>query len=307
MLVLWLVGCGAKVPPEAAAEGGSEPSTWFDVEPGKMMCISSVPDAEPLGKKDAAGFAAAVSSIASGEPALATTQLSMLPADHPAVIHAKAVLGVLTGDATAAPALAKFGDDHPTDPCAAAMASIAAATLGDVDRAVAQLQQARTLAPTDPRIAFLSWWLGLEEPAVLVPILEQGLAADPTEVGYGLAIGIDRFEKGDPAAIPMLEAATAAGMEEAAGVLLVAYSVAGERAKFLTLASDVGILADGGAIAKAEDPIAAFAAQLGIADGQTLMATFHTSLGVFSCTLLPEVAPVAVANFVGLARGTRPW
>jgi peptidyl-prolyl cis-trans isomerase A (cyclophilin A) len=38
-----------------------------------------------------------------------------------------------------------------------------------------------------------------------------------------------------------------------------------------------------------------------------LGATFDTDLGKFECKLLDDKAPVTVANFIGLARGTRPW
>jgi peptidyl-prolyl cis-trans isomerase A (cyclophilin A) len=38
-----------------------------------------------------------------------------------------------------------------------------------------------------------------------------------------------------------------------------------------------------------------------------LRAIIDTELGVITCTLLPEAAPMGVANFVGLARGRRPF
>jgi peptidyl-prolyl cis-trans isomerase A (cyclophilin A) len=38
-----------------------------------------------------------------------------------------------------------------------------------------------------------------------------------------------------------------------------------------------------------------------------LRAELVTSLGTFTCILEPDQAPIAVANFVGLARGRRPW
>ncbi len=38
-----------------------------------------------------------------------------------------------------------------------------------------------------------------------------------------------------------------------------------------------------------------------------LSATFTTTMGTFSCELFEDKAPATVANFVGLARGTRPW
>jgi peptidyl-prolyl cis-trans isomerase A (cyclophilin A) len=38
-----------------------------------------------------------------------------------------------------------------------------------------------------------------------------------------------------------------------------------------------------------------------------LVATIETSLGKFTCELYDKQAPITVANFVGLARGLRPW
>jgi peptidyl-prolyl cis-trans isomerase A (cyclophilin A) len=42
------------------------------------------------------------------------------------------------------------------------------------------------------------------------------------------------------------------------------------------------------------------------ASNGTLVATFDTSMGSFECELFEKEVPLTVANFVGLARGTRP-
>ena len=48
-------------------------------------------------------------------------------------------------------------------------------------------------------------------------------------------------------------------------------------------------------------------ATAGLAGAGPLMATIDTSNGSLSCKLFDDKAPLTVANFVGLARGTRPW
>ena len=48
-------------------------------------------------------------------------------------------------------------------------------------------------------------------------------------------------------------------------------------------------------------------ADLGLKPGQTLWATLQTSSGDITCELWPKVAPITVANFVGLSEGTKEW
>jgi peptidyl-prolyl cis-trans isomerase A (cyclophilin A) len=45
----------------------------------------------------------------------------------------------------------------------------------------------------------------------------------------------------------------------------------------------------------------------GLPAGKQLLATLDTSLGTIECKLFDDKAPITVANFVGLARGVRPW
>ncbi|APR75736.1 Peptidyl-prolyl cis-trans isomerase [Minicystis rosea] len=45
----------------------------------------------------------------------------------------------------------------------------------------------------------------------------------------------------------------------------------------------------------------------GLPAGKQIVATIETSLGNLECKLFDDKAPLTVANFVGLARGTRPW
>ncbi len=45
----------------------------------------------------------------------------------------------------------------------------------------------------------------------------------------------------------------------------------------------------------------------GLPPGKQLVATIETSMGKLECKLFDDKAPITVANFVGLARGVRPW
>jgi peptidyl-prolyl cis-trans isomerase A (cyclophilin A) len=45
----------------------------------------------------------------------------------------------------------------------------------------------------------------------------------------------------------------------------------------------------------------------GLPEGKTIMATIETDMGSIECKLFDDKAPITVANFVGLARGLRPW
>lgn len=48
-------------------------------------------------------------------------------------------------------------------------------------------------------------------------------------------------------------------------------------------------------------------ATLGLKGSGKLVADIDTSLGKLSCELYDDKAPITVANFIGLARGIRPW
>jgi peptidyl-prolyl cis-trans isomerase A (cyclophilin A) len=45
----------------------------------------------------------------------------------------------------------------------------------------------------------------------------------------------------------------------------------------------------------------------GLSGSGPLNAKIETTLGTFTCELYEKQAPITVANFVGLARGVRPW
>jgi peptidyl-prolyl cis-trans isomerase A (cyclophilin A) len=73
----------------------------------------------------------------------------------------------------------------------------------------------------------------------------------------------------------------------------------------------ISMLGAGAARAEDDDPAkGSFTlddATKGLAGAGPLTAKIETSLGAFTCELYDKQAPITVANFVGLARGLRPW
>src|SRR6202008_754238 len=82
----------------------------------------------------------------------------------------------------------------------------------------------------------------------------------------------------------------------------------------LSLAAAIAIsslVASGAARADDDDPMKGKftleQATKGLGGSGPLNAKIETTLGTFTCELYEKQAPITVANFVGLARGTRPW
>jgi peptidyl-prolyl cis-trans isomerase A (cyclophilin A) len=59
--------------------------------------------------------------------------------------------------------------------------------------------------------------------------------------------------------------------------------------------------------APAKKPAATAAAKPAAAASAQPTAIIETTAGKLTCTLFPDVAPIGVANFIGLAQGTKDW
>jgi len=59
--------------------------------------------------------------------------------------------------------------------------------------------------------------------------------------------------------------------------------------------------------APAKKPATAVAAKPAATTSAQSTAIIETSAGKLTCTLFPDVAPIGVANFIGLAQGTKDW
>lgn len=81
----------------------------------------------------------------------------------------------------------------------------------------------------------------------------------------------------------------------------------------IALASLLALSLVGAAAARAEDEDPAKGkftleeATKGLSGSGPLTAKIETTQGTFTCELFDKQAPITVANFVGLARGVRPW
>src|SRR5687767_10191083 len=113
-------------PPEPPAPASP---TWFDVEPGKPLCVSRFPDSPPLPDEQARRLDAAVGQIAAGDLTAAVTSLEGLPQEHPAVEGGLAVVGLLVGQAEAPATLVRIADAHPGDACALVDGALGAAAV----------------------------------------------------------------------------------------------------------------------------------------------------------------------------------
>jgi peptidyl-prolyl cis-trans isomerase A (cyclophilin A) len=276
---------------------------WFEVGPGEALCLSSVPEAGPLSGSDRGKLAAAVAALRARSPEEALAPLQSA-GDHPAIAHARAVQALMVGDETALDKLVALSAANPGDVCLAVTGALASAGKGDLATAASDVQRARTLAPAEPNVALLSWYMQLEDPTTLVPLLVEVADTNPAAA---YVVGLERFSQDDPSCVDMLARAAEGGLEDALGPLLFAYRTFHRMGEYLQLASELELLRDNGRLARARDPVAEYKQLLSIEPGQALVATFQTSMGDFSCRLLHEVAPVTVANFVGLARGSTDW
>lgn len=79
------------------------------------------------------------------------------------------------------------------------------------------------------------------------------------------------------------------------------------RLAFLIVASSISLIAQSSsAPSSAAKPGTARSKSAAVSSGPPT-AIIDTSAGKMTCTLFPDKAPLAVANFVGLARGTKEW
>ncbi len=296
LLWLWfgLSGCAGR-PPLA-------PAWWLEVEPGLHLCVSGVPSASALPRRSRDAYSRAAANLARGQLSAASAGLTPLP-PHPAVESALGVAEVLAGEAQrAVDRYDALLAEHPDDPCLLATRAVVGAAVSEPS-GVESLIRARQLAPDDPQIAFLAWYLEVEHGGVFREALEAGWAQRPAHAGFAMAVGVERYRAGDRlGAVEPLTAALESGMTSAGDILVHVYWELEQRDAYLRTASALGLpLGDGGSIARAADPEEAYRQTIGWTGADPPVAVITTGEGVLTCTLMPQVAPVTVANFVWLS------
>jgi peptidyl-prolyl cis-trans isomerase A (cyclophilin A) len=273
------------------------------------VCVSPVPAAGPL-RAAGGAWVSATAHMASGDLDAARAVLAM-PDPHPAIQGARAVVDLLSEDGSLAwPALRDLTYAWPDDGCLRQAAAYAALRAGVIDSGIGLAHSARELSPTlveavvlDGLVATMSG-----DPEGAATTWRAALSLDPDHPVANAALAGWYLRRGDALlALPLLERAGRAGVD-VSGLLPAAHYRAGNLAEYLQVTSAGGWpLGDNGALAGAEDPVAAFRDLLGVVEGKTLQAELQTSMGTMSCTLFWDKAPVTVANFVALARGTQPY
>jgi cyclophilin family peptidyl-prolyl cis-trans isomerase/Flp pilus assembly protein TadD len=305
LLPALLAGC-PKLGAPAGATGAPAPGAlgWVkhsENDPG--FCVSAVSAAGPLAE------APAIRAAVDGPALLAALQA--VQSDHPAARAAQAAVAWTAGDLVGTRNLLRdLVNAWPEDACLHAGLSRAYAELGATKLARSHAEEAARLDPTAPDIGYLLGAIqyAMSEPDLAATTWRAVLQHSPDHAATNTHLGVLYLQRGDNMmAIPHLERALAAG-RAVEGPIARAWLGVGELGPYLQLASKNGApMGDGGAVGRSDQPLVRFQELLGLGPKGEVWAEVQTSLGPLRCELLWREAPVTVANFVGLARGTQPW
>lgn len=252
----------------------------------------------------------AISALSDQQLEVANEHFAALGADYragPAISAAVANPGA----AEPAQALIDLAKAHPDDPCLSYSAGYTAGIRADAEQALPLLRAAVDAYP------------GRSEPIAMQLVVQIKQGTDEAATSDRLDAALDRFP--DDLFLRMIRAGLRQQRADYAGTaedlayvahlnptLQNAYVDALRRSEnlpdYLRYASGQGWpLGDDGALATADDPVAAFAEILGVGPTDTLTATIETSEGSLECDLRWKEAPVTVGSFVGLATGKQAW
>jgi peptidyl-prolyl cis-trans isomerase A (cyclophilin A) len=300
-------GCGPKDGPKTNVDN----ETWLMGRPGfPAVCLSKVSAAGRLGS-DQAAYANALAALQEGDAVGARAAIESATDGHPAMDGLSGVLALLEGrPLDARPIYRGLAADWPEDGCVHHTAGVVYLSAGLGRLARGFVRSAIRLQPDEIETRYLNGLVeraaGDEESAARA--FRDVVQRSPGHPGASLALASYHLARGDGLlAVPMLMSARDGGLEVGDTLARALYR-AGEIGPYISEASRLGWpLGDGGALATADDPLAAFAELLGVGEDQKLIAEFSTSAGVLECELFWKEAPVTVGNFTGLATGRQAW
>jgi peptidyl-prolyl cis-trans isomerase A (cyclophilin A) len=300
-------GCGPKDGPKTNVDN----ETWLMGRPGfPAVCLSKVSAAGRLGS-DQAAYANALAALQEGDAVGARAAIESATDGHPAMDGLSGVLALLEGrPLDARPIYRGLAADWPEDGCVHHTAGVVYLSAGLGRLARGFVRSAIRLQPDEIETRYLNGLVeraaGDEESAARA--FRDVVQRSPGHPGASLALASYHLARGDGLlAVPMLKSARDGGLEVGDTLARALYR-AGEIGPYISEASRLGWpLGDGGALATADDPLAAFAELLGVGEDQKLIAEFSTSAGVLECELFWKEAPVTVGNFTGLATGRQAW
>ena len=307
LTLLTAAGCGPKQDPTASVDD----STWLMGRPGfPSVCLSKIPAAGRLGA-DQAAYGNAIAALQEGDVVAARAAIESATGEHPAMDGLVGVLALVEGrPLDARPVYRTLAADWPDDGCVLHTAGVVYLTAGLGRLARGFVRAAIPLQPESVETRYLNGLVerasGDEESAARA--FRDVVRRSPGHPGASLSLASYHLARGDGLlAVPMLKAARDGGLDVGDTLARALYR-AGEMGAYVAEASRLGWpLGDAGALASAEDPIAALAELLQVGEDGTLVVEITTSVGPLECELFWKQAPVTVGNFVGLARGTQAW
>ncbi len=302
-MLIFLLACA----PKHASSASDAELRYLDLGPDKpAVCVSQVPAAGKL----PGGGAAWTAGVDALERADLETAARHLQGEHAAHRAAAAILDLAEGRLDPGrTTLRDLANAWPDDGCLQQAAGYAYLLSGRLDTGTGFVRSAVKLSPGQPDNHLLDGLTRFSTGDLdgALKAMRTVLSLEPDNPLANAMLGNVAVSRGDAAtALPHLEAALAGGIDVSHD-LAPAYFAAGQLGDYLRVTSLAGWpLGDDGVLATAADPVASFKELLGVTDG-TLPVELVTSLGSIHCELYWEQAPVTVANFVGLAKGTQPW
>lgn len=291
--------------------GASRPTAQFvEWDPPNLPGICVPPPAGRLNKEQAGAWTTALAHMRAGELEQAQTAMAVVDGGQGA--------GSLIASARLAgpgsppmKALYQAAQSPDAAPCVRHSGLLFATLIGNEDAAAAITPVDPTSLPNTGQVAALTGLRALNADGpteALLPGVSAGIDAHPDYLPLRLLRGMVHhlLDRHEAAATDLRYVADLD--PKYAEAFRLSLRKSNNLAGYLRHASEQGMpLGDGGSLATAPDPVAAFRDLLGVGPTGSLTATIETSEGPVVCDLFWEHAPVTVGSFVGLATGRQAW